>query len=532
MPRTRSGELAHNQMILNKINKLAEAHPVHDYRAMLSACRHAATIATFSLVGMVAPAAVTAQPPNDDGVLVPDAAVPDPVPDPVPEPPAPAPKPPASVAPRERSASDAKGAPLPGAESGRIDNHDDDDSMLRIAVRGLLFLPKIAVQVVFAPFRGGVWAYERFQLGARVHDIFFNDEGTIGLYPTVGIESGFGVTVGASFVDRDLFGDGERLSLKAATGGQFRQIYKARLDSGNRLGHRAKIELAGVYELRPKDAFYGIGNDDPEDMDLDPAIETRFRKTKARGTGVVDINVASDLHVRASEELTDVTFANSAEENEAAIDSVYMPSSLVGFGGYRASYTELELRWDSRRRGSEWDPDAVRGTGWLLATFAGRSVAIGAGSDYWRYGGEIQRFIHLTTGPRVISARLYGEAVSGKLGDVPFDELPRLGGKFLLRGYPLDRFRDRVAALGSVEYSWDLARRISASTFIDVGRVFSTLRDANFEELRIGYGVGLEFHTNRKYVMGLSVASSIDGGIFLNLGFDPAFDTEPRTGRK
>ena len=494
------------------------------------------TIASFALVVLV-PAVVAAQPPNDDGVIVPDASVPDPLTqEPAPEPPAPeppapsAPELPAPVAPREASASDAKGAPTPGTESGRIDDGDDGDSVLRIAVRGLLLLPKIAIQVVFAPIRGGVWAYERFQLGARVHDVFFNDEGTIGLYPTVGVESGFGVTVGASFVDRDLFGGRERVSLHAATGGLFRQVYKAKFVSGNRLGSRAKIELAGLYELRPTDAFYGIVNDDPEDMDLDPATEARFRKTKARGTAVVDINIAGDLHARASEELTDVAFENSAVG--PAIDSLYMPSSLVGFGGYRASYTELELRWDSRRRGSEWDPDSVRGTGWLMASFAGRSVAVGAGNDYWRYGGEVQRFIHLTTGPRVISARLYGEAVSGKPGDVPFDELPRLGGKSLLRGYPLDRFRDRVAALGSVEYSWDLARRISASTFIDVGRVFSTLRDASFEELRVGYGVGLEFHTNRSYIMGLSVASSIDGGIFLNLAFDPAFDTEPRTGRK
>ncbi len=507
---------------------------------MLSACGRVklSTIASFALLGVLVPAAVTAQPTND-GPVAPDVPTPEPpapeppAPEPPPEPPPPPETPPP---PREASSNDTKGAPVSGTESGRIDEGDDGDSVLRLAARGLLFLPKLALQVVFAPIRGGVWAYERFQLGHRVRDIFFNDENTIGLYPSLGFESGFGINIGATFVTRNLLGVGERFSLHAGTGGVFRKVYKAKFVSGDLLGDRVKIELRGLYELRPKDAFYGIGNDDLEDMDvMDPAIETRFRKTKARASAVLDINIVGDLHARLSEELQDLAFENSTLGGNDPIDVVYMPTSLVGFGGVRASYTELELRYDSRRAGSQWDPDSVRGTGWLLSGFTGRSVALGVGQDYWRYGGEIQRFLRLTHGPRVISARLFLEAVTGKPEDVPFDELPKLGGRALLRGYPLDRFRDRIAALGTLEYTWDLSRRISASTFADVGQVFSSLREAtleNFDSVRVGFGVGLEFHTDRSYLMGLSVASSIDGGIFLNFNFDPAFDTAPRTGRR
>lgn len=433
--------------------------------------------------------------------------------------------------PAEHTAAETSGAPKPGTESGRVDRGDGGDSAARIIARGVLFLPKLAFQAAFAPVRGGIWAYQRFQLGTRVKGIFFNDEGTIGLYPTLAIESGFGINVGASFVLRDVFGEREQFGLHAGTGGRFSQIFKTKFDTGNRLGDNVKLELRGRYERRPKDAFYGIGNDDPSDMDLvDPATEARFRKTRARASAVFDLQVVGDLHAIASEEITDMEF--EASEEGPAIDALYMPSSLVGFSGVRTSYTELELRYDSRRAASIWDAPSTRGTGWLLSSYAGSSIAIGAGRDYWRYGGELQRFVQLGLAPRVLSVRLSGEAVSGSYEEVPFDELPRLGGKFLLRGYPLDRFRDRVAAVGSAEYTWDLARHISASTFVDAGRVYSAIGDANLQDLRVGYGFYLEARTEKRYLMRLSVASSIDGGVFLDFAFDSPFDVDTRVERR
>ena len=41
------------------------------------------------------------------------------------------------------------------------------------------------------------------------------------------------------------------------------------------------------------------------------------------------------------------------------------------------------------------------------------------------------------------------EGVTGGLDQVPFTELPMLGGDFM-RGYAFERFRDRVAAFGSL----------------------------------------------------------------------------------
>jgi hypothetical protein len=424
--------------------------------------------------------------------------------------------------PAEHTAADVQGAPVPGAESGQVEA-DRGDSTARRVGRGVLLVPKLALQGVFAPVRAGLWAYDRYHLKARVLRVFFNDSETIGLYPVAVLESQYGVTVGARFLHRDLFGEHERLGLHAGTGGRFRQIASAKLRSGQRFGERLALELETEFERRPRDAFYGIGN-------ADDGVEARFREQLMRAALIADVRVAGPFHLRGSAALSDTDHGRS--DDGPPIDELYPLDTMVGFGGVRHGYGELELRWDTRRAADAWDPPSARSTGWLLAGFAGRATALDAGADYYRYGVDLQRFITLGRGPRTLSGRLYGEAVSGGADEVPFTQLPRLGGKTLLRGYALDRFRDRVAAFGSVEYAWDINRFASASTFVDIGRVFPSLRDVAPDDLRVGYGIALEARSDRTFLLRASLASSIDGGVFLDIAFDPVFDLEPRVVRR
>lgn len=291
--------------------------------------------------------------------------------------------------------------------------------------------------------------------------------------------------------------------------------------SGDRLGDHLAIELGGELDRRPKDAFYGIGNDGR-------GIEGRHRQQLLRTTAVVDVRAISDLHARFGGALSELGYSTSDEG--MPIDVVYDPMQLVGWTGVRNTYGELELRWDSRTAGSPWEIPSLLATGTLASAFAGRVHQFGALSDYWRYGVDLQHFTRLAVGPRVLVTRLHAEAVSE--GDVAFTELPQLGGKALLRGYPADRFRDRVAVLGSVEYQWDLTRHTAASLFVDAGRVYGDLDELSFENLRLGYGIGLQLQTTNSFVAEASLASSKDGGLFLNVAFDPVFRISPREQRR
>jgi outer membrane protein assembly factor BamA len=387
--------------------------------------------------------------------------------------------------------------------------------------RGALFVPRVAFDVVLAPVRVGVYTVERHHLIERVYAIFFNDAGTIGLYPTARIESGYGLNVGARFVHRDLLGHDEHLTLHAATGGRFRQIFKLAFRSGELFGDRIALELEPAYERRPKDAFYGLGNSD--------GMESRYRKERARIALAADLRVTGDLHLRGSGALAHIEVGPST--HGTSIDEVYDTAMLAGYGSTREAYGELELRWDSRRRTSSWESQAIPTTGWLAAVFAGH-MAVAERPDFRRYGFDLQHFLRITGGPRVIGARLHAETVTGRRDDVPFFDLPALGGPSQLRGYPLERFRDRLAAVGSIEYAWDLSPFVAASAFVDTGGTFATPRDIDARTFGVGYGLAVQGHTAKSFLVRLSLASSIDGGVFLDLALDPVFDLESRVERR
>ena len=367
---------------------------------------------------------------------------------------------------------------------------------------------------------------------------FYNDDRTIGLHPTATFESDFGLRIGARFVYRDIFGEDEHFSVKATTGGPYWTTIAGTFRTGTRL-EPLELTTRAEFNRRPRDRFFGIGNTDetltvaaPIDATMDStAIDTRYRQQMLRAVLTADLRVVDDFHLFASGALSTIEFDGDPDRG-TSIDEIYMTSALPGFEeGVRQAYGEVELRWDSRGPYSMWDSSAMDSTGWLASLYAGRA-AVENIPDFTRVGADLQYFLHLTTGPRILVARAHAETVSGDIDEVPFDELPKLGGPVMLRGYPVDRFRDRAAALGTLEYRWDLAQILVTSLFVDVGKVAPSIGDLGDGDLRVGYGIGFDAYTARRYVGRVAIATSIDGGWFFNLSFDPTFDIETRVERR
>ena len=438
--------------------------------------------------------------------------------------------------PADHTASEVEGAPLPGAESGRTDRVDPGDSGFRILARGVLFVPKLAVELAGTPVRGSLWAYDRFQLGERYYQLFYNDARTVGLYPVASYTGGAGVLAGAGFVVRDRSPDGASITASAAIGAGYHQRELLQVRSGDRFSDRFELGLDVGFLRRPQDRFDGIGNGDlaaPPAVPIDPrtdptAIETFYRYQETRGELVADSRVVSDLHVIGRGALA--ALETSRADRGPAIDDTYDPMGLVGFSdGVRHADAELELRWDSRRRANAYEPRDLHARGSLASVSLARIDNLGARVDFWHYGAELQHYIRLGTGPRVLALRVRGDGVTGTRDEVPFMELPALGGDQFLRGYDFERFRDRVAAFGTAQYEWDVSANSAAYVFVDAGRVMPSVADATLDHLRVGYGVGLELHgLDGGFLVEGSLASSIDGGIMLNATLNPVLDARPR----
>jgi hypothetical protein len=411
--------------------------------------------------------------------------------------------------------------------------------MLRRIGRGILFVPKLAIEVALSPVRGAIWADDRYRLEDAYYRVFYNDARTIGLFPTAAYTSGFGFTAGAGFVDSQLFGAHENLTLQATTGAitgdTYRMAVLGSLRSGERFSRWLQLGIDAGFERRPAEPFYGIGNGElvaPTGAPIDPqrdatAVETYHRYQEARVAVVGDARVVDSLHVLGTGALTALRFARS--ETGAPIDEVYAPGGLTGFmTGVRHAYGELEVRWDTRRRATEWEPHDVHAIGSLAAVVAGRIHRLDGGADFWRYGVELQHNWRLARGPRVLTVRLRGTGVTGQRDEVPFTELPSLGGGAVLRGYQYERFRDRVAGFGTIQYQWDISHLADAYLFTDAGRVFPSLDALTVHGMRLGYGIGFELHGQNGFLLEAALASSIDGGVFVSVSLNPVLDQKER----
>jgi hypothetical protein len=450
----------------------------------------------------------------------------------------------AAIPARAQSAEESELPPLgaelppPGAESGRVDE-PTDDSAARKAGRALLLVPRGAMEVVMLPIRGTIWANHRYHLSGRLRSWFFNDAGTIGFYPLVFFETSPGVLVGMQ-LDAKL-SEHNRLKLFAGIGPSRRHVDGALRSSGYFDDH-VVFKLHGEYDARPESRFYGIGNADEIDVDeldaplmqLDPfgdaAVKSYYDDRLARAAVIADIHVSGPFNILAATALADRKRSSSSKD--PSIETVYEGDGMGTFDDrYRSGYAELELRYDTRGPSTLWQPAGVTSKGSLAAVYAG-PVVLDSGQDFWRYGVDAQHYLTIGSGPRVLSARVEVEAVSAQASEVPFTELPSLGGRTWLRGYATDRFRDRVAAVGSLEYQWDLSRLLYASLFVDVGRVYPALDDMTVDDMRVGYGIALEGHSRNNLLARVSMASSIDGGLFFNLYLDPVSAIEPRVRRR
>ena len=431
--------------------------------------------------------------------------------------------------------------PRPSEASG-MERRPESTSDIRRVGQAALYVPRLALEAINAPIRIGLYLEERYQVAERTKRILFNDEETFGVYPVAEVRSGFGFSAGAKAVHLDLAGARESASFEALYGGRYDQEYELELDSGERFD-RVLVGFEGTIELRPRERFFGIGNADLVSaesvaMPIDPtvddtAVSTRFRESLYAARAGADVELGGGFFAAGRGSLERIEVGRSFElSGDSQLTEIYDPMALPGAGPDLDSvYGELELRYDTRRANDRFASAAMPGRGWLIAARVGANRGIGGGPerDHLRYTADIQKYFNIYDGSRVLGLRLLAAQIDADLDEIPFVYLPRLGGDALLRGYQTDRFRDRGLILGSVEYKWELSPRyLAAFAFVDAGRVQRSIVDPELEDLRLGFGGGLQLHTLESFLMRAHVASSIDGGIFLNIDFDPVTDERIR----
>ena len=486
--------------------------------------------ACFAVLGTLLAAGraptVSAEPPP--GVIGGTGASAEPPVEPPPE--NPAEPPPAPAPPPELTAGDVAGAPRPDQARGVVQDDRSPARHLLWVPRVVLFVPRWALWIAAAPVRGGLYAFEYYGLNERLRRLF-SGNGPVAIYPSVARESGHGLTYGV--------GAGVRRYVRGnfLFAGEVRQVYELRLRTADLLGEDLEIELAGHVQLLDDALFFGIGNRDleppPMAGGLDPraaAVATRFDQEILRSELAGEWRPRPWLSARATAAVIDKDFDRSDGDVGIELGTVYDPARVVGFDdGVHLGYGELRAVFDDRAATNPFASLAQPATGWKLEGFAGYAHGLaGDPTDTVRFGLDVQRYIDLYHGDRVLVLRSYLEGVTAEVDDVPFTELPRLGGSRLMRGYARNRFRDRAVTAGTIEYRYPVSRTLSAFLFLDGGGAWRTLADFDPRELHPGTGGGVELHTAQLFLTRFLVGAGDDGVTFY-LSFTPSSELQLTT---
>ena len=403
----------------------------------------------------------------------------------------------------------------------------EPEDVLLAVPRALLFLPGFVLDVAFFPLREGMKLSDRYHLADRVRELlYFDDAHTIGWSPSVRVLGSQGVSAGVTLFDNDLLDHGESLQASARYGGHYTQFYELAFEGDGIAGGRIWSESRLRYEANPGLLFGGIGivAADATGTDLDPRSSNRRRYfSQERALGLVRggyAAVSREGRVKVGGSL--IANHRHFEDNDrdrSQTSAVYDVSQLSGYqGDINTLELTLNLIADYRRT------TGLDSTGPYLELFWGGVPALD-GHRYVHYGGEVAYTIDLFRGTRLLSLRTALEAVDGDADEIPFTDLPRLGGPHRLRGYQLDRFRDKRAALASAEYHYPIHRNILGQLFIDGGYVSDHYGDLYaLEDWKVGYGGGIIAGGEHDITFRLDISYGEDLLIFLSGELPAAFD--------
>jgi len=192
-----------------------------------------------------------------------------------------------------------------------------------------------------------------------------------------------------------------------------------------------------------------------------------------------------------------------------------------GLGLQNTVAGEFRLLWDSR----DLPITPSRGSSGELF-IEKTSVSLGSDSDFVRYGMEGKRFF-LWDNPKYVTV-IHGLYEKANGPNIPFYELPSLGGRDTLRGYGDGRFEDRGRLVGNVEHRMTIASldmmgirtNFEVAPFFDVGSVFPDIQDIKIKYFRPVTGVAFRAAVKPNVVGDVELGVGQEGpAVFVDINY-------------
>jgi len=239
-----------------------------------------------------------------------------------------------------------------------------------------------------------------------------------------------------------------------------------------------------VRASRYPDRFYGIGNDTSESDEekythsyvvVKPSIQGRVFPRFFAGAGY-------EFEYSTNSDLKDGGILQSGE--------------VRGSGGGVDSGIGFMFAYDTTD--SRFYP--TRGTRHLFTSWFYHHL-IGSDYDFNRLTFDSRRYVSLFR-DHVLAMQMQYTVTSG---DVPFHMLSLFGGRNIMRGYFLGRYRDHNMLVFQAEYRLPLLWRIGAVGFAGVGDVAPDGKHFELSEFKYSMGAGLRITMNSREKINLRI---------------------------
>lgn len=138
----------------------------------------------------------------------------------------------------------------------------------------------------------------------------------------------------------------------------------------------------------------------------------------------------------------------------------------------------------------------------------------------WRFTEttlDLRKYLSLLTG-QVLALQVLAQSIAGP---APFTALPRLGGKFVLRGLYDGRYRDRNLLALQAEHRLHLGGRWGATVFASLGDVAPQARKLALGDLKAGGGAGLRYAYSRRERINIRLDMAFahnSSGVYFSVG--------------
>jgi outer membrane protein insertion porin family len=266
--------------------------------------------------------------------------------------------------------------------------------------------------------------------------------------------------------------------------------------------HSASISL----ELTAKGRYYELAYTAPRvgqtDLSLSTSVYDTYKERKSGDVDYTEYRKGGTLGLGKPLDLYTSIFGNMTIEDTRNVWSGSTPPPDVTAGG-KTHKVSLSIVRDTR---DDFFNPTTGGEVSASVQYAGG--VLGGDYNFVKYQLSLSRLFAVAEG-HVAGVRLM---VGTSTGDLPSQELFRVGGTDTIRGIRDNSLAGDKMAVANVEYRFDLAKSLQGVVFVDAGNAFAKGTSFGLDGMKVGYGVGVRFTLVPGFTLRLDYGFSEGGG--------------------